>query len=556
MRCRECNLDLPAEARICLSCGARVEVAAPEAPADPLLEALDDAIGFQYRIERLLGRGGMGAVYLAHELALDRDVAIKVLPPEHASTPQLRERFKREARTAARLSHPNIVPLHTFGEVSGLVYFVMGYVAGESLAAQIRRQGPFDSEGARTFLASVCDALDYAHRQGIVHRDIKPDNILIEANSGAPLLTDFGIAKATLTDAQLTTAGQLIGTPHYMSPEQAMGKADVGPRSDLYSLGIVAYEMLSGQRPFEAETPLDALTQRLTHDPRPLGSIAAHVPQDLVHAINRCLQKDPATRWPDAKSLREALVPSDEDSEDYTAAGRMLRISRAGILLALLAEGYEAIFFALNPDVRLPGTLGRLKHPLLVPLVMAALMVLFGIAAAIRLRAQGLDAASIARKFLQQPQWSRSWYPRSLRRRGDVWDRLPRELCRFRAWRGLFMMYVFAVFIPVLVLDLVGHEVPTLRGALYLITFGAAAVMWTLRQRAMKYISATLAMGAADASKILNTPTWRASVWRRTPTASLLVAAAPPPSSVESESAAAETRLGGANEDERPTQAY
>src|SRR4026209_1253691 len=126
MRCRECNADLPGEARFCLSCGTRVEASAPDAPADPLREALGNAIGFQCRIERLLGRGGMGAVYLAHELALERDVAIKVLPPEQASTPQLRERFKREARTAARLSHPNNVPLHTSGEVSGLVYFVMG----------------------------------------------------------------------------------------------------------------------------------------------------------------------------------------------------------------------------------------------------------------------------------------------------------------------------------------------------------------------------------------------------------------------------------------------
>jgi len=549
MRCRECNADLPAEARFCLSCGARVEVAAPEAPADPLLEALDKAIGFQYRIGRLLGRGGMGAVYLAHELALDRDVAIKVLPPEHASTPQLRERFKREARTAARLSHPNIVPLHTFGEVSGLVYFVMGYVAGESLAARIRRQGPFDSEAARTFLTSVCDALDYAHRQGIVHRDIKPDNILIEANSGAPLLTDFGIAKATLTDAQLTTAGQLIGTPHYMSPEQAMGKADVGPRSDLYSLGIVAYEMLSGQRPFEAETPLDALTQRLTHDPRPLGSIVAHVPQDLVQAINRCLQKDPATRWSDAKSLREALVPSDEESED-THLERMLRISTAVILLALLALGYSAIFLALNPDVKFKGALVG------IPLGMAAPMVLVGVAAAIRLRAQGIDAASIGRKALQQPHWSRSWYPRSLRRRGDMWDRLPRELRRFRAWKGLFLMYVWAVFMPVQILSPTKYDVPTLRRALYLITFGALAVNWVLARRARKYISAALAMSAVDASKILNTPTWRVSAWRRAPAVSLLVAAAPPPSSVESESAAAETRLDGANDDERSTQAH
>src|SRR5262245_14414442 len=197
----------------------------------------------------------MGAVYLAHELALDRDVAIKVLPPEHAGTAELRERFKREARTAARLTHPNIVPLHTFGEVSGLLYFVMGYVAGESLADRLQRGGKLEPEAARIFLASVCDALDYAHRQGIVHRDIKPDNILVDAER-APHVTDFGIAKGMVADGTLTTAGQLIGTPYYMSPEQAMGSASVGPRSDLYSLGVVAFEMVSGQLPFRAATPM------------------------------------------------------------------------------------------------------------------------------------------------------------------------------------------------------------------------------------------------------------------------------------------------------------
>src|SRR5262249_51175512 len=158
MECQDCGGALSAEARFCSNCGARIRISR-DTPDDPLREALEKAIGFQYRIERLLGRGGMGAVYLAHELALDRDVAIKVLPPEHAGTPQLRERFRREARTAARLNHPNIVPLHTFGEVNGLVYFVMGYVDGESLASRLRREGPLASDEARTLLAEMTEAL-------------------------------------------------------------------------------------------------------------------------------------------------------------------------------------------------------------------------------------------------------------------------------------------------------------------------------------------------------------------------------------------------------------
>jgi serine/threonine protein kinase len=524
MRCRECSADLPAEARFCLSCGARVAPKA-EAPADPLRESLDKAIGFQYRIERLLGRGGMGAVYLAHELALERDVAIKVLPPEQASTPELRERFKREARTAARLTHPNIVPLHTFGEVAGLMYFVMGYVAGESLRDRLKRQGAFDSESARLLLASVCDALDYAHKQGIVHRDIKPDNILIDGATGGPLLMDFGIAKAPLGDAQLTTDGQLLGTPHYMSPEQALGRTDVGPRSDLYSLGVVAYEMVSAQRPFEATTAMEAVTQRLTHEPRPLASVAGHVPGDMAQAITRCLQKDPDHRWPDARSLREALLPSDEEPEN-TFHERLLRISTSLLLLALVVEGYATVFTVLTPGLLSPRASRLLRG---MPIGVAAPMVLAWIVAAVRLRAQEMDLGSVVRKAFQQPPWWGGWYPRRFRRRGDMWDRLPRELRLFRSYRAACLVFVFGVFVPLQLASVITGSASPVRTVVIAVMIALMAGMVLIRRRATARIKSTLAITDAEASRLLNTPPWRTTVWRKPSTAALLVAGAAEP---------------------------
>src|SRR5262249_30524290 len=422
MQCLECHAALSADARFCSSCGARVQTL--QEVSDPLRDALEEAIGFQYRIERLLGRGGMGAVYLAHELALDREVAIKVLPPEQAGAPQLRDRFRREARTAARLNHPNIVPLLTFGEVNGLVYFVMGYVAGESLASRLQREGPLPSDEARTLIGEIADALDYAHRHGVVHRDIKPDNILIDAESGSPRLTDFGIAKASFADAQLTSTGQLMGTPAYMSPEQVLGRMDIDARSDLYSLGVAAYEMLSGRLPFDAENPMETLTQRLSQKPRPLRIVAPNTAADLALAIDRCLERDPANRWPDAKSLRLELIPTEDDTDD-TLAVRNLRVGT--FALSLMAPTFisTSIFGLFNRgSVRIgPFILGSFGICFLLMSCISAVVLL----------RQGFSVRAIIQAAFRQPRGWRFWYPRQFRRRGDVWDRLPTPLRRVRS---------------------------------------------------------------------------------------------------------------------------
>jgi tRNA A-37 threonylcarbamoyl transferase component Bud32 len=513
MQCRDCNAVLPPEARFCLSCGARVHAVAPDSAVDPLFETLNKAIGFQYRIERRLGRGAMGAVYLAHEFALDRDVAIKVLPPELANTPQMQDRFRREARIAARLSHPHIVPLYTFGEVSGLVYFVMGYVAGESLASRLKNHGRYSPEQARTLLVALCDALDYAHRQGIVHRDIKPDNILLDSASGAPMLTDFGIAKPAFAEAELTATGQLVGTPHYMSPEQAQGRTDVDARSDIYSLGLVAFEMISGSRPFGGESLMESLTERLTRDPKPLGSVVSDVPSDIALAVDRCLQRDSTKRWLDAKSLREALLPFDEELEESFSA-RMLRLCVIlGVLSVIAFAYYTAAYSVLTTTLQFP------PRAFGILIGGAVWVTVIGIAACIGLRSEGLNARDISRKAFQQPRWWRSWYPRLFRRPGDVWSRLPKELRRFRIYRSLLQLYAFGVLIPSLLLFRRSSAVLLM---LTLVQFILMIVVFIERFRATRFVRAKTSATAAEASALLTTSTWGISVWRRPPASTLL----------------------------------
>jgi len=279
---------------------------APVPPLSPEFVALQRAVAGRYSLERELGRGGMGIVFLARDVALDRPVAIKLLPPSLAVLPDLRARFLREARTAAGLSHPNIVPIHAVDHLGDMVFFVMGFVDGESLGQRVRRGGPLTPSAVVRVVQEIAWALAYAHGRGVIHRDIKPDNILIEKGSGRALVTDFGIARLT-DQTGVTGKGEILGTVHYMSPEQASGDATDG-RSDLYSLGVTAYYALTGTLPFDGDN-LPAVISSIVTQPAPdVGARRRGVPPRLAEAIDRCLVKTPAQRFPSGEALAEAVA--------------------------------------------------------------------------------------------------------------------------------------------------------------------------------------------------------------------------------------------------------
>ena len=280
-------------------------------PYDAELYArLARGLGDGYELRDLLGRGGFALVYAAEERGLKRDVAVKVLRPELAVEPVMRQRFRREAEAVARLRHPHIVPIYSVGEGDGLVWYVMPLVGGPSLKVHLDRVGRLPIADARRMLVEAAAALSVAHRAGIVHRDIKPDNMLLDGPDARVLLSDFGIAKALGGDSQtLTQTGIVIGTPHYMSPEQASGeKTDA--RSDVYSLGVVAYQMLTGELPFEGATVAALLVNQLVTDAPSVLRKRPDCPSDLAVAVTRCLAKDPAQRWTSVDDFQRAIAPT------------------------------------------------------------------------------------------------------------------------------------------------------------------------------------------------------------------------------------------------------
>jgi serine/threonine-protein kinase len=275
------------------------------------LTQLRAQLGDRYDIDRELGRGGMGAVYLARDRRLGRPVALKVLPEEMADNSQLRDRFLRETRTAASFSHPNIVPVYSIEEGDGLLAYAMAFVEGESLADRVKRSGPLTIRETVKLLQDTGYALAYAHGRGVVHRDIKPDNIMLERATGRAMVMDFGISRgiaaapAGATQA-LTRIGEVVGTPEYMSPEQATGD-DVDGRSDLYSLGLTAYFALTGRPAFTGDTTGKVLARQITEPVPPIQSVRTDTPAALAAAIDRCVKKDAADRFQTGEELVDTI---------------------------------------------------------------------------------------------------------------------------------------------------------------------------------------------------------------------------------------------------------
>jgi serine/threonine-protein kinase len=311
MDCTRCHTPLPDGSKFCFACGADqtgggTAVAAPS-EVETLQLRLQRATQGKYEIKRLLGKGGMGAVFLAQDLTLDREVAIKVLPPEVSQDANLVKRFQQEAKTAAKLDHTNIIPIYRVESESGLNYFVMKYIAGTSLEDVVdeKKQLPVDYI-QRVMWEAAC-ALGHAHQRGIVHRDVKPANIMFD-HDGKVMLTDFGISKALQAASGFTGTGMIIGTPHYMAPEQAKGQT-VDGRADQYSLGVVGYRLLTGQLPFSGDSVHTILYKHIFEEPAPARDVRQDIPEFLAVAVQRAMAKDPAQRYATMEDFATAVWP-------------------------------------------------------------------------------------------------------------------------------------------------------------------------------------------------------------------------------------------------------
>jgi serine/threonine protein kinase len=334
--CQTCGTPIPVDATTCPACGrdARTVEHAPDQAEtfweddEALAVRVEQATAGEFEVEGLIGRGGMATVYLARERALERPVAIKVMSPHVMRSFGMAERFKREARVAAALSHPNIIPIYAVRESGPLICLVMKRLTGRSLDAILREHHPLPLPIAQLVIRDIAAGLEHAHQNGVIHRDVKPANILVDG-SGAVVVTDFGIAKAREVDA-LTASGSTIGTPAYMSPEQAMGRRAT-PASDQYSLGAVAYELLAGRMPFVAETAMGLMYQHTHTPPEPLADLRPDLPREVCEAIQRMLAKSPEDRFPSlTHAVRSIGIPASAGALDDPVREALARLASGG----------------------------------------------------------------------------------------------------------------------------------------------------------------------------------------------------------------------------------
>jgi len=333
--CAHCKTPIPAESKYCLSCGADTsDPGTGPRPgmgtaSDGLFTRLRAAVLDRYEVKELLGRGGMGAVFLGEDRKLERPVAIKVLPPEIAHDKNIVERFEREARTAAKLDHPNIIPIYSVESHAEFHYIVMKFITGKSLD-DIMVAGRMPIDVSRRIVWEAACALGHAHTRGIVHRDVKPANIMID-DSGRAILTDFGISKVVQSATQLTATGQVVGTPHYMSPEQGKGM-DLDGRSDQYSLALVAYKMFSGKLPFEDDSIQAVLYKKLFEDPPRLKEVCEDIPDHIAEAIHTALAREPEHRFATMEGFATAIWPENAVSEPDSSQIRIAQSSRSSAI--------------------------------------------------------------------------------------------------------------------------------------------------------------------------------------------------------------------------------
>jgi len=323
LACFRCHTPIPENSKFCSTCGA--DVSGGDGPTstssvDIVRERLQRIIEGKYRIDRLLGKGGMGQVFLAHDLTLEREVAIKVLPPDVAQDDQVVRRFQQEAKTAAKLDHPNIIPIYRVESEGGLNYFVMKYIAGTSLEDLLEKHEPLAVPDIQRILWEAACALGHAHQRGVVHRDVKPANIMFD-HDGRVMLTDFGISKALQAATGFTATGMIIGTPHYMAPEQGKGSA-VDGRADQYSLGIVGYRMITAELPFGGDSVHTIIYKHIYEEPPLASAKRPGIPGALTAAISRALSKDPDLRFPTMEDFATAVWPEQPVASPGKGTGK------------------------------------------------------------------------------------------------------------------------------------------------------------------------------------------------------------------------------------------